>query len=663
MTDSGVRGKVASFVAYHWHLPALYLLFLAVGMAVRAPYRDAFFWADDIKFLREIGLIQTGNLSFWRYLFVPEFAKHSLPLGKLIFFLEWRYFGLATADWRLITELTHACSALLLFQLMRFYGARSIGALIGAIAWSGAAIGGVDNPLSWLMCFHWALSLMFTLSAMVAITKLAEHARLVPWLVFLFCGGTLLAGVATFPTLLALPAQFLTMRRFVTPAIPAGSLRRALIAFLSAGVTFGAPQILILAVCNYSHGRALHTPYQVIQQTTAQSITALATLVYDYPPIMPLISGDITAGESHCRDLFEKVSQDEPTTARLLFPHQFARLNERLGTQMAEGPRGEFRSFVLPGLFALALLLATCLLCSAPQRLLLGLAFGMAICQSLLINLGSTGSNLWENISYTHYMFFATVPWCVCLGMLADALVRGLVRLGAGWLGILCFVPLGFESIHQRNVAEDGRQMFDAAASTDIILHHWVMQSLERIRHDQLASRYVLRLPDLHVGVTNLTEEHFPLSAYVALTFPEGIRNVEVVGCRHLSPAQWQTAMRALMRVGGPSAKYWAAIVGNQRELTQYVDWLIVLAIAQSKSLSVPNLVFADSITVNLDSFLKLSYGTSTELLQIVPPESLREEQLQDLLKRLQGPPHPARQWWNDQIERLLRERPNGGVK
>ena len=660
MTDSDLFGKAARFVGGNWRVPLLYLLFVAVGMWVRAPYRDAFFWADDIKFLREIGLIQTGQLSFASYLFVPEFAKHSLPLGKLSFYWQWHSFGLTTSHWRLLNELTQGCAALLLFRLMRLYGARPIGALLGALAWSGAAIGGVDSPLSWLMCFHWALSLTFTLAAMVAIAKLPRHALLAPWVIFVATGGALLAGVSTFPTLIVLAPQILTLRRFIDRDIPAWALRRAFIAVLLGGVVFGLPQMVALTRDNLAGNRVFQTSAQELaERTAAQSIAALTTLVYDYPAIMPLVTGDRATGASRCRELFEKVSRAEPQTARRMFPHQFGRLDARIAMQAAAGEVGKFRGHIVPGLAALGLLVLTSLLGAAPQRCLLGLVVGMAVCQSLLINLGGTNRSLWEAISYTHYLFFATLAWCVCLGLLADGVICRLARWGAGWLGILCFVPLGFELVHQRHVAEDGRQMFDAAASTDIILHHWLQQALERIRQDQRKSQSTLRLPDLHVGLTNLTEEHFPLSAYLALTCREGIPNVVVVPGSKLTRAEWRSASRALSQGNDLAAKFWADNVSSQYEITQLVQWLMPISLAQDKPLAVPDIVLSSSLSVNLSSFVKLSHGTSTDLLEFVPCESVSSEQLQALLRVLQGPPDPARQWWIDQIEKLRRGRPS----
>jgi hypothetical protein len=213
MTFSHAKTAVATACLKYWHLPAVFLVCLGIGWFVRAPYRDAFFWADDFKFFREIGLFETGRLSLFTYLFEPEFGKHILPLAKLVFFGNWYFFGLEATNWRLITEVTQALSAVLLFQLMRFYGVGPVGAMFGALTWAAAAIGGVDSPLAWVSCYLYPLALTCLLAAMVAVTRANDYPRLTPWLVFLFSVSTLLAAAVTFPLLAAVPLQLLTLRR------------------------------------------------------------------------------------------------------------------------------------------------------------------------------------------------------------------------------------------------------------------------------------------------------------------------------------------------------------------------------------------------------------------------------------------------------------------
>ncbi len=658
MTYSQARAAVSTACLRYWHLPALYLLFLVVGMAVRAPYRDAFFWADDFKFFREIGLFETGRLSFFTYLFEPEFGKHSLPLSKLVFFGNWYFFGFETTHWRLITELTQALSAVLLFRLMRFYGVGQVGALFGALTWAAAAIGGVDGPLAWLSCYLYPLALTCLLAAMVAITRATEYPRLTPWLVFLFSIATLLAAVVTFPVLAAVPLQLLTLRRLPDRSIPRGIVRRVSIGFIGAAILFGMPLVLALGVANRAGGQVLTlSPRQLVERTSAQFVSALQTLVYDYPPILPLVIDDAPANPNSCRHWYRQLAGRDAYTAATLFPHRFARLDARTAAEPTASL--QFSAFVIPGLFAVLLLVSAAVSASSSQRILLGVFFVPIVGQLLLINVGSQEAGLTKAVAFTHYSFFATICWCVCFAVIIDTLTRQLRRIAPSWLALIGLFPLGLILIHQRDVAEDGRQMFDAAASTDIILHHWLQQALERIRQDQRESQSILRLPDLHVGLTNLTEEQFPLSAYLALTCREGIPNVVVVPGSKLTRAEWRSASRALSQGNDLAAKFWADNVSSQYEITQLVQWLMPIALAQDKPLAVPDIVLSSSFNVNLSSFVKLSHGTSTDLLEFVPCELVSDEQLQSLLRVLQGPPDPARQWWIDQIEKLRRGRPS----
>ncbi len=631
---------------------ALFLLFLSVGLIVRAPYREAFFWADDIMFLREIGLQQTGKLTFSDYLFAPEFGAHYLPLGKLIFFGQWYGFGLATANWRLVAEITQAASALFLFQLLRFYGAGAVGALCGAIAWSGAAIGGLDSPLTWLMCLHWALSLTFILGAMVAITNVLQRPLLVPGLVFLLIGAALLTWSNCLAALVVVPLQVLTLQRFAGIVVPFNLLRRLALAVLGAGALFGLLPALLLVAGALSGGRPLHlSPLQLLQRTSVQAITSLATLLYDYPRLLPLVAARDEFGLNHCRDCYNAIGPQEPAETLQQFPHRFAGLNSRIAALESASSTDTLADFLVPAGVAVGLLLASCVLGTTSQRGLLGLLFGMAVIQTLFINFGSTGNSLAEAGGFTHYKYYATLPWCACLGVITDALVRWLTRLGMARLGVLCFVPFGFVLVHQWRVAEDGRQSFDAAASTDMIINRWYLEVLERFTQNYLAGEPAMRLPELQVSLSNLTEEHFPLSAYVALVHPDGVPGIEVVPCSELTEAEWNASYQAVNRMKRLAGEWWSRNLVGHLELTRAVNWLNDQARMENRPVAIPDMKLSSLVTVRLSSFLNLSYGKLPSHFQIIPVESYTEAQWQELFDRVQGPPHPDRQFWIDQLQ------------
>jgi hypothetical protein len=319
-----------------------------------------------------------------------------------------------------------------------------------------------------------------------------------------------------------------------------------------------------------------------------------------------------------------------------------------------------FSAFVAPGAMALLLLVAAGLAASSSQRILLCLFFIPVVGQLLLINVGSKEVGLTSAVAFTHYTFFATVCWCVCFAVIVDTVTRQLRRFVPSWLTLIGLLPLALLVVHQRHVAEDGREMYDAAASTDIIVDGWIRQTFERLRQERQASKEVLRLPDFHIGLTNLTEEHFPLSAYLALAYRDGIPNVVVVPGGMLSRGEWQAASRALSEGNSMASRFLADAFSLQYEITRRVQWLMPLAIAQSKPLVVPNVMISSTLRVDLSSLVKVSYGSATELLQIVPCESISDEQLQELEDALRGPPHPARQWWLEQIEMVRRGRTGG---
>ncbi|MBX9788079.1 MAG: hypothetical protein K2Y37_04125 [Pirellulales bacterium] len=630
-------------------LVLVFLAFLASGLWVRAPYRDAFFWADDYLFLREIGLYQTGRLSFSGYLFENEGGGHFLALGKLLFYLEWRAFGLNTSNWRLVTELVQAGSALMLYLLLRAYRVAALGAFAGALLWAGMAGGGVDNPLQWLTCQFFAISLALVLAAMVVVSHTSRLGRWSPWLVFTLSSVAVLTWSNALPMLGAIPLQVRMLGWNIQAGTAARLRRQVLIAVGGAAGLVAAPQLLVLAMLTMAGGRELHLSVtEHGERTSAQTVSACGILIYDLPPVLPMLRASGANQRGLGIELWEFVSKKQPEIANALYPHQFAQFKERL-SQVARPLR--LADFLAPGALAGVLLAVSLAVAAPPGRVLLMILFAMTLMQSFLINLGSTGDSLAEAIGFTHYVYHVALPWCACLGVLADATVRASRRVGAAWLALVWVLPITAVLVHQRTVAADGREMFDAAACANQITHRWNELLFEQIaqRRSNQAARLIL--PDVPTTVSVPQSYYWPASAYFAAMLPQ-VTCVEFVSCGDCGIRQWQEAVALFAGHTHHSANDWSGNVSSCYRWAKALEFLDRRANLRGTVLAIPDIDarFDNAMTVPLSSFLKWGYRVELKHLRIVSHDSMKPADRTMLAARVEELPEDVRHFWQAQL-------------
>ena len=630
-------------------LAFVYVALLATGMWVRVAYRTAFFWADDYVFLREIGLYQTGRLSFCGYLFENEGGGHFLALGKLLFYLEWRAFGLNTPNWRLVTELVQAGSALMLYLLLKAYRVPALSAFAGALLWAGLAGGGVDSPLQWLTCQFFAISLALVLAAMVIVSHARSLGSWSPWLVFAISSIALLTWSNALPMLGAIPLQVLTLGWMDRVGIAPRLRRQVLLAVAGAGILVAAPQLSVLAMLTMQGGRELHlSATEHGERMAAQSVAACAILIYDLPPVLPMLQASGANRRGLGIDLWQLVSKQQPEIANALYPHQFARFRERV-SQVSTPLR--LVDFMAPAALAGVLLAASLAAAAPPQRVLLTVLFAMAIMQSLLINLGSTGDSLAEAIGFTHYVYHVALPWCACVGVLVDATVRGCRRIGAAWLALVWLLPIAAVLAHQRTVAADGREMFDAAACANQVTHRWNELLFEQISPRKSGTAARLVLPDVPTTISVPQPNYWPASAYLVAMLPHVV-DVEFVACGDCGIRQWQGAVTLFAGQTHHSANDWLGNVSSCYRWAKALEFLDQRANLRGTDLALPEIDarFDGAMTVPLSSFLQWGYRAELKHLRLVARDAMKSADWRVLAERVDELPEDVRQFWRAQL-------------
>ncbi|MBX7072409.1 MAG: hypothetical protein K1X71_04625 [Pirellulales bacterium] len=505
---------------------------ILLGLFTRWSYLAAPVALDDLDFFVQIGLVRTGRWPLGFFVLAPQ-GPHPMALWKLLYFGEWLAFGIDTAGYRVVMSIVHGLSSTLLFLLLRRYGAATVAAWCGALVFAGAAIGGWDNPLSWLMCGMIPLAILFFLAAMVCVTRLTgAHAGRWTLLLATATACSLLSWGNMVALLPAAPAQFFWLEHAPWNR---QTRRRIGWGWLAPYLIFGAVQVAILIPqMGREERQRAFAPLDVAYRTVGQASVAAATLVY----------GQVLSPE-----------------------------------RQALGPK------LLLAAIALPLALATA---SAGLWRLLLLLIGVVTINLLLVNFGGASVEFDSALSSGRYLYIPTLMWAVAAATIFDFGVRkGRVAPASAW-PLAAVVVISLFAWHQRGVARETRAQFELVGRSTTLALEAQRRLLRGLDHRAAAAR--APIPDLPVLLANPSHLLWTTSMFAAACDRGHTYDARIVPAD--SAAVIHPAIAVLRETSVPHATDWANLWEQAAPDFRAMAWLSRYAVQEKKVIRLPKFWF-----------------------------------------------------------------------
>ncbi|MBX9792627.1 MAG: hypothetical protein K2Y37_27315 [Pirellulales bacterium] len=546
--------------AGNWRqLAAVIVVACGVSLVVRAPYRPCEFAGDDMNFLVEIGLARCGKLS-WLEGWSAVIGPHAMILWKALFSLEWFVFGLDPVKFHLAIAVVHGLTAAALFQLCRLWSLSLPAAWTAALTWSGAAIGGWDNPTLWIMAGVLTLALGWFLVAMCFAARLPEHGTTRS-----ACGMAIFLGLSLLTLsdlILWSPALLLALswrglwrqgRRRIAIWLTAWFIPILVIVPLSVWLFAGE-----IGGWGRSHDV---DPGQVVARSAGQLAVALGTLSYGdvAPPDVIASARDKPSGNSAGK------SPDAATETA------------RIGDELL------WPKCVVAGLLLAALLVARR---NVPWQLLSLFALGVALFLAAA-NAGGYGMSFHDALNHGHYLYLPCLLWCVVAGCLVEALwprtSNHRIALATGALLLAAFV------FHQRSVAVLSAKIHDVAFRSSTQTLRGLQEVLHRLSRRAVTENRTIRLPDAPIDIVAGYYPCWPLSAFAALCAPDGLPRLEIVSIQDSEIDDLRQAEAVLRRMNHPEAIRLADSMARVHPLLTALAWLDLELARLGQTMEAPN--------------------------------------------------------------------------
>lgn len=546
-SDARPKKRISAF----GELFGVLLLTCGLSIFVRLAYFPLFFASDDMDFLVQVGLYEIGRIDFLEFCAFPQGA-HTMMLWKLIFLGEWKTFGLDPTWWHLVLAVMQGFSATALYFCARAWSINRIGAFTMALIWAGAAIGGWDNPTLWLMCGMAPLAWFFFLIVLKEIAVVGKKnlpASASRWAALRMSAMYFLSILTWSDMLLVAPVVLLAL-------LMRGITRQPRSVLVSWAAAWAVP-LLLLAPINAalilpslgSGGRLQErTPLDVVSRTAGQFGVALGSLTYanvTYPEVL------------------DTEAYPDPhafSESELLWPKLLMAVVLLLIAGVAS--RGEAGRFVLVFLTAVLIYL-------------------------LLANAGGIALTFRDAINHGHYLYFPVLFWAVVLGTLISRLAsrkRSIRPLTVIFLPLLVIFV-----VHQRSMAattaEIQRYMF-AVPTERFKTTEAILRSLSHQAEQEGTS---IELPDSPLPLNSSSCPYWPLKAFAALTFPDGLPGVKIIPPEEVLEQQVLDAADRLQAENEPQADLWASRMQQIYPTLAALSWLIETSAEYPQRIVCPN--------------------------------------------------------------------------
>ncbi len=584
------------------------------GLLIRDSYSDLFFVLDDFDILAQIGLLETGKLSWKSYLLWPVGAN-PMPVWKFVAYMEWKLFGLNPWWWHLFIGGIQACSASLLFLLLRHYQPSHPGAWIGSLLWGLSAIGQMDNPMILLCCGNFVLAITWLLLAMNFVPRFVADPN---WKHALVLFGSVTMSLMTWGVMVALVPVLLL--QFVFFEWRPLKDKRTFILWVAAGsipclVAFVVQVNAMLSFVGNDDRQRVFELANMLQLTVAQFGVSFRHLFLDWVPIAsPLIIGSA--------------------------------------------------SLIVVGLYSLANVFRV------PFTRLILLFFYIAATFLVLTTIGGIETTFSRALKMGHYHYIPILFWCVTVGVAIEQLA---LRVGPRekWIQCVCgTIILLVYAFGQIQVARRTETEFNHVFAGTIADYKDMQRLLENLSTDADAGDPLL-IPDFRVPVPTNDPVYFPLSAFAKVSLPHELEHARVLPCNQVPGNQVAEVIERLKDSSNPVA---AACLDNLKQSVEMVgllEWLSEFA-AQQKTqialaaLSVPllqentrgNPQFCSS-RIAMYEFYRFGFTEPpSHLLFTYDAESdsflIPSAELEKLLVSLRINPDEEARYWEEKLAKLL---------
>lgn len=606
---SGDLGPAHSRTAF-WGVIFAAIICLGAAAFVQFPYLAARHSFDDMYLLLEAGLVRTGRAGWLDYLLRP-YSGHQVFGWKLLYQLELECFGLEPAAWHIVTLTAHAASGFALFHWLRRYGVDGLAALAAAAIWSGAAIGRWDNPLQWPAAGCIVLATLLLQLAQLAAGPPNQSERPVgspirrgrsagPILVTVLTGAAILAWGIMWILTLVVPAQLLLLDRARSSG--RADWRRVLSAWLVPFVVLG---YLELSAYLPQLGGALSTSEagglgQVPYRGTMQLATSLGQLVH----------WDVeTAG------------------------------TEAIGAKLTV--------MVLAGVLVVGV--------GWKEWRLLAVIWVVPIVYLVGVNLSRRDIPLEAALSWGRYAYLPTLAWCATLGVVLSG-IGCAMPTGKGVRFVVCLAVVAASLIHQRSIAQFSATQYAWISRDQVERFQATRALLERLNDLAARARIEVTIPEIPVDVPPVEGVIFPLSAFVAVAFPDGLAHLQIANTTATEEDQLRS-ISLLRSEGSELAKRWAQSIEQVYPLQRAVGWLSETVVANAPkdgtAVRLPNLLLrVGGRDLELEQLMAASFGTATlPGLAIIPHAGWTSNDAAALERLLEAQPGKWSAYWRRFLE------------
>lgn len=566
-----------------------------LALYVQFPYRQAVHHNDEMYMLLESGLVRTGHHGFFAWLFRP-YSGHQFIGWKLLYNLELSLFGLDPEPWHLVVCLFHASSALIVYAYLRRFLDGQLGPVVGALVWSGAAIGHWDNPLIWPA----AACMSFSIGLLLAALFCADNMRTSPsrrWDVLLFLSVT--ASVVIWSVAWILMLLIPLQQLLISGDNWRAALKRLKWSWQLPFAVLGLLQLnstMPEAMASVSESHSL--VWNVAYRTAAQLATTFSLLTF--------------------------WNIDQPPTVGL--PLKLTMVASFFAVTLLINLR-HWRWIVVVTTFSLLYLVG--------------------------VNVSRAGIPLEVALSWGRYAYLPMLTWSLLLGIF----VHGVSSRLRGWpsrgFGLLSIVVVSFYAFHQRQLAESTAREYRVVSGPAYAQRESNNEVLRAISELAVRLGTPVRLPEIPVNVPPVDRVIFPLSAYMNIWFPDGLPNIELVATEDWDIKDRKQVFGLLDSLARPDARIWGEALLALDQLDRQLTWLEALAKRQGVILRVPDReVSLMGLRFRVSQFVAASYSEAamSSLFQVPPPEwSPADKEL--VLETLQNSTGPEAEFWTEYIQ------------
>lgn len=607
-----------------YSVAVVFCLGLFIAYLVRRAYFDATFVLDDIYYLEAIGLTRLGRSSIWDYLLALH-GGYLHILAKSQFYVLWKLFGLNPVPFRIAIAVAHGISAACLFVLIRHYlrknsstvqqkadapetpevlsevhapavqrNAILLAPWVVSLMWASLAVGGYDNVFLFIATGEQAMCIMWLTIAMIFVTQSRQHPMLAG------------AGMA--------------------------------VSMIASGLTWGL---------GLSMAPAVAVQYLLFERTNDQT----KKLPWRWLGLWMLVVFAVVFAHLTLRSMREEASSMGVLNWNMpyRFLEQFAvSLGNILGFMHEQAGDSTGIKFFLA---AVLLLAAACM--GQNARKLLAIFLVATSCYVAVLVVFRADRNLYDG----RYLYLPSILWCVCLGLVLD----GVYRLSPAWAqrGVLVVVAiLGIAFIsHQRSVAHEARTRFDKYFTTTAEALAGYALLTDTLEQHAAKTGYVMRMPQFPIVVPpTYFPMYFPYDAWVAVSRSRPPAGLVIASPGDLTLDESQAAAQFLDQLGQPQAQNAAQAIRTVGPDIQNLIWLSEFATEKGITIRLPDFTYAYpelELTFSLSQCLLSTFEPPLNSLEVVPKNSVGDEELQELVRLLKTSREPQAANWAAFINRL----------